>query len=49
MAGKYVGSMFVPDTPATQQQMSGILGIYSDSKDPFVLLLLATSCGLSFL
>ena len=37
MAGKYVGSMFVPDTPATQQQMSGILGIYSDSKDPFVL------------
>jgi len=29
--------MFVPDTPATQQQMSGILGIYSDSKDPFVL------------
>ena len=37
MAGKYVGSMFVPDTPATQQQMAGILGIYSDSKDPFVL------------
>ena len=37
MAGKYVGSMFVPDTPATQQQMSGILGIYSNSKDPFVL------------
>jgi hypothetical protein len=40
MAGKYVGSMFVPDTPSTlsktQEQASGILGIYSDSQNPFV-------------
>ena len=37
MAGRYVGSMFVEDTPATQQQMAGILGIYSDPTNPFVL------------
>ena len=41
MAGKYVGSMFVPDTPSasskTQQEAAGILGLYSDPKNPFVL------------
>ena len=37
MAGRYVGSIFVEDTPATQQQMAGILGIYSDPTNPFVL------------
>jgi hypothetical protein len=37
MAGRYEGSMFVEDKPATQQQMAGILGIYSDSQNPFVL------------
>jgi hypothetical protein len=37
MSGRYVGSMFVPDAPKTQQQAAGILGIYNDPKDPFVL------------
>ena len=37
MAGRYEGSMFVEDKPATQQQMAGILGIYSDPTNPFVL------------
>lgn len=37
MAGRYVGSMFIEDTPKTQQQASGILGIYSDQTDPLVL------------
>lgn len=37
MAGRYVGSMFIEDAPKTQQQASGILGIYSDSTDPLVL------------
>jgi hypothetical protein len=36
MAGRYVGSMFIEDAPKTQQQASGILGIYSDSTDPLV-------------
>lgn len=37
MAGRYVGSMFIEDAPKTQQQASGILGIYSDPTDPLVL------------
>jgi hypothetical protein len=37
MSGRYVGSQFVPDAPKTQMQAAGILGIYNDPKDPFVL------------
>lgn len=40
--GKYVGSMFVPDSPATQQQAAGMLGIYSDATNPLVLFAQAT-------
>jgi hypothetical protein len=37
MSGRYVGSQFIPDAPKTQMQAAGILGIYNDPKDPFVL------------
>lgn len=37
MSGRYVGSQFVPDVPVTQKEAAGILGIYSDPKNPFVL------------
>lgn len=40
--GRYVGSMFVPDSPVTQQQAAGILGIYSDQTNPLVLFAQAT-------